>query len=396
MSKQKLIILFTVLIDVIGVGIVIPILPFYVKAFGAPPWVITLLFSAFSFCAFFSAPFLGSLSDKIGRRIVLLVSIFSTSLGWLVFAFAPNILFLFFGRIIDGLAAGNFSTAQSCFVDLAKDKKERAASLGILGAVFGIGFIIGPMLGGLLSSFSHRTPFIFVGILALANFLLALIFLPETLEKKQKDKKINFNPFLPFKNAFRKKSLGSIFSAWFLFGLTMATMQAILALYLAKVFRWQASQVSFLIVAFGLILAFNQGVALKHFWLKKFAESDLIMAMFVISCFCYLLMAKSILSLFLVAVFVGAFSESVLRVVLTSRAVGLAGEEKRGETLGVLSSIISLAMILGPILSGFLFQIKSDLPFWASAFYGFLALLIMFFFFKRNKRRKKRLALRAE
>jgi len=276
-------------------------------------------------------------------------------------------------------------------VDLAKDKKERAASLGILGAVFGIGFIIGPMLGGLLSSFSHRTPFIFVGILALANFLLALIFLPETLEKKQKDKKINFNPFLPFKNAFRKKSLGSIFSAWFLFGLTMATMQAILALYLAKVFRWQASQVSFLIVAFGLILAFNQGVALKHFWLKKFAESDLIMAMFVISCFCYLLMAKSILSLFLVAVFVGAFSESVLRVVLTSRAVGLAGEEKRGETLGVLSSIISLAMILGPILSGFLFQIKSDLPFWASAFYGFLALLIMFFFFKRNKTKERKL-----
>ena len=95
MSKQKLIILFTVLIDVIGVGIVIPILPFYVKTFGAPPWVITLLFSAFSFCAFFSAPFLGSLSDKIGRRPVLLISILSTALGWFIFAGAKNVFFFF-------------------------------------------------------------------------------------------------------------------------------------------------------------------------------------------------------------------------------------------------------------------------------------------------------------
>lgn len=389
MSKEKLIILFTVLIDVIGIGIVVPILPFYVKSFGASPWVITFLFSTFSFCAFFSTSFLGSLSDKIGRRPVLLVSILSTSLGWFIFSFAPGIIFLFLGRIVDGLAAGNFSTAQSCFADLSKSGKERTASFGFLGAIFGIGFIVGPMLGGLLAGFSHKAPFIFVGLLAFLNFLLAVAFLPETLKKKQKDKKINFNPFSPFRNSFKKKPLRSIFLVWFLFGLTMATTQAVLSLYLAKIFHWTASQVSFLIVGFGIVIAFNQGILLKRFWLKRFSEPGLALGMFAVSCFCYLLMTRSILGIFIMALLAAAFSESVLRAVITSLAVGLSREERQGETLGVLSSIISLAMITGPLVSGFLFQVKSNLPFFFSAFYGFLALLIMAYSVKIIKNRRE-------
>src|SRR3990170_5190730 len=118
MQKEKITILLTVLVDVLGFGIVIPILPFYVTSFGASAFTVTLLFSAFAFFAFLSSPFLGALSDKIGRRPVLIGSIFSTAIGWVVFASATSIPILFLGRIIDGAAAGNFVVAQSCIVDI--------------------------------------------------------------------------------------------------------------------------------------------------------------------------------------------------------------------------------------------------------------------------------------
>ena len=155
MQKEKLVVLFTVFVDVIGFGIVIPILPFYVGSFGASPFLITLLFASFAFFAFLSSPLLGALSDKIGRRPILIASITSTAIGWFVFAGATSIPFLFLGRIIDGSAAGNFTVAQGCLVDLARDEKERSSNLGLIGAAFGVGFMIGPVLGGA----EYRFPF---------------------------------------------------------------------------------------------------------------------------------------------------------------------------------------------------------------------------------------------
>jgi len=180
MPKSKITIVFTVLVDILGFGIVIPILPFYVTSFGASPLTVTMLFSAFAFFAFLSSPFLGALSDKMGRRPVLLASIASTAIGWFVFASATSIPLLFLGRIIDGAAAGNFTVAQSAIVDLSKDEKDRSANLGIIGATFGIGFMVGPFLGGFLSTVSHSFPFWVAGGLACLNTMMAYFFLPET------------------------------------------------------------------------------------------------------------------------------------------------------------------------------------------------------------------------
>ena len=179
-QKDKLIIMTTVFVDVLGIGIIIPVLPFYVESFGVSSFVVTLLFSVFALFSFVSGPFLGALSDRIGRRPVLILSIASTALGWFVFASANAVWVLFLGRIIDGVAAGNFPIAQSYLVDIAKDDKERTSNLGIIGAVFGIGFIIGPFLGAMLSAISPASPFWFVGVLALLNMIGAWFFLPET------------------------------------------------------------------------------------------------------------------------------------------------------------------------------------------------------------------------
>lgn len=159
MQREKSIILFTVLVDVIGFGIVIPILPFYVTEFGVSPTVVTLLFASFSLFSFISAPVFGAWSDRIGRRPVLILSIFSTAVGWFVFAGAQAVWMLFLGRIIDGAAAGNFTTAQSYMADISKSDSERTKNIGLVSAVFGVGFLLGPIVGGILSKVSHSFPF---------------------------------------------------------------------------------------------------------------------------------------------------------------------------------------------------------------------------------------------
>ncbi len=153
----------TVLIDVLGLGIIIPVLPFYVESFGVSAVTLTLLYSVYALFSFVSGPFLGALSDRIGRRPVLIASILSTAAGWFVFASAHAVWVLFLGRIIDGMAAGNLPITQSYLVDIARNDRERTTNLGIIGSIFGIGFIIGPALGGALSSIWHPLPFFFVG-----------------------------------------------------------------------------------------------------------------------------------------------------------------------------------------------------------------------------------------
>lgn len=358
----KAIIVLTVLIDVIGLGVIIPVLPFYVESFGTSSFVVALLFSAFAFFSFISGPFLGALSDRIGRRPVLILSIASTALGWFVFAGANSIFVLFLGRIIDGLAAGNFPIAQSYLVDIAKTDKERTTNLGLIGAVFGIGFIIGPAIGATLSAISPAFPFWFVGALATMNMIGAYFFLPETNHAKSVGKKIPINPLLPLMGAAKDKVLGFRYLAWFLFGTAFAGMQAVFALFAKAVFGFSPTATGYLFTAMGIILVINQGYALKKIWLKYFKEADLEIWFFVVMILGFLLMDLKIFAFFALGLFLTTVGQSTLRVVMSSGVAGVAGS-RRGEALGILASIMSMSMIVGPLLTGTLFEINVRLPF---------------------------------
>ena len=375
--NRKLIILLTVLIDVLGIGIIIPVLPFYVESFGASAFIVTLLFATFSFFSFFSAPLLGSISDRIGRRPVLIVSIASTALGWLVFAAATNIYWLFIGRIIDGLAAGNFPIAQSYLVDIAESPREKTTNLGLIGAVFGIGLIIGPALGGVLSQVSLSLPFWFVGGLAAGNMVLAFFNLPETNKNLDRGKKISFNPFLPIRKAVGSANLRPGFVAWFLFGLALAGQQSVLSLYLAGGFAFNSFQISLVMVATGIILVFNQAFFLKKVWLKHFSEEKLIIYFFFVFFLGFLFMSVFFIFTLLLGLVFYSFAQSTLRVVMTSRITKKGDAREQGMVLGVLSSVMSLSMILGPVLAGALFSLRMNLPFWAGGIFSFMALLII-------------------
>jgi DHA1 family tetracycline resistance protein-like MFS transporter len=386
MNKQKIIIALTVLVDVIGLGIVLPSLPFYVDKMGGSSLEVTYLFAVFSICSFLSTPLLGALSDRIGRRPILILSIASTAIGWFVFASAKSLVFLFLGRIIDGLAAGNFSTAQSYLVDISKDDRERTQNLGLIGSMFGIGFILGPMLGGFLVAVSPSFPFWVAGILASINMVMAIIFLPETNQTRNLEK-IHFNPFQPIARAVKNKKLFPYFLTWFLFGTAISGSHSIMALYFNDRFGFNAFVIGIIIAAQGVIMSFNQIIGLKRFWLRRFREPDLTLFMILAFAVSYLFMGTSHAIFFFLGILFAVFSQSVLRVVFTSEVLGLAQPRVKGEVLGMLASVMSLGMIVGPLFTGPIYAFRNNFPFFVSAVLMFIAFVV----FYQNRQKLSRL-----
>ncbi len=380
-KKIKFLVLFTVFIDVLGLGIVIPVLPFYVGNFqGATSITITAIFAVFALCAFVSSPLLGALSDQYGRRPALLVSIASTALGWFIFAGAPSVLFLYIGRVVDGLAAGNLSVAQSALVDIAKDDTERTANLGLIGAIFGIGFIIGPFIGGALGYISHALPFWFVGFLAMTNFILAYFFFPETfpLEHRPHKQKFSWNPFVPIVRALKDNILRPNYIAFFLFGLAIAGAQSVFSLYLGSVYGYQEFATGIIFMMMGVVIALNQMFFMRAFWLKKFPEPALELIMLVVFALGYIALSIPHFIFLGIGLLGITFGQSVLRVVMNGQLVAKASPDRRGEVLGISASIIALSMGIAPFGAGALFSWHVWFPFLLSAIFLFLAFGVLY------------------
>src|SRR5947199_954125 len=183
MKRSPLVVIFiTVFIDLVGFGIVIPVLPFYAEGtkFGANPRMVGLLFASYSVMQLIFTPVLGRLSDRHGRRPILFFSLLGTSLGFFILGFATTLWMLFLGRVIDGVTGGNISTAQAYIADVTT-KENRAKGMGLIGAAFGLGFIFGPAIGGILSRWGIHVPFFFAAALCFANAALLYFTLPETV-----------------------------------------------------------------------------------------------------------------------------------------------------------------------------------------------------------------------
>jgi DHA1 family tetracycline resistance protein-like MFS transporter len=377
MQKEKFIIFFTVLVDVIGFGIVIPILPYYVTEFGVSPTVVTMLFASFSLFSFISAPLFGTWSDRIGRRPILIISIVSTAVGWFVFAGAQAVWMLFLGRIIDGAAAGNFTIAQSYIADISKDEKERTKNLGLVSAVFGVGFLVGPIIGGLLSKVSHSFPFWMAGVLALANAITAIILLPETHHHRDASRPMSFNPMRPLLRAAEDNALRPLYLTWLMFALAFVTGQSVFALFAKDVFGFTAFQTGMAFTCIGVVVVLNQTLLLNRFWLARFSENRLVTIMLVILAVGLVAIASENLLMFFVGLAGLGTGQSVLRVVITSQVSGLGGKQRKGETIGVLSALMSGSMVVAPVMSGVMFEIDHAVPYGVAVLFLLLALVFI-------------------
>ena len=209
--------------------------------------------------------------------------------------------------------------------------------------------------------------------------LLAIKYLPETNKNKNRENKIEFNPIKPIIKSLRNNKLRVSFIAWFLFGLALAGQQSVLSLYLSQKFNFNSLMISLFMAGMGMVLILNQAVLLKKVWLKYFSDNKLAIGGTLVLSLSFILMGVNWLWVLVVGSLLLSFSHSALRVVMTSQIIKKGNSNEQGMILGVMSSIMSLSMIIGPILAGALFSIKLNLPFFASAIIVFFAFIILFF-----------------
>jgi MFS transporter, DHA1 family, tetracycline resistance protein len=362
MSRSPLIVIFTtVFIDLVGFGIVIPVLPFYAEgtAFNATPRMVGLLFASYSIMQLVFSPILGGLSDKYGRRPVLFLSIIGTGIGFLVLGFAQTLFMLFLGRILDGITGGNISTAQAYIADITT-KENRAKGMGLIGAAFGLGFIFGPALGGILSGWGIHVPFFFAAALCFANAVLLYFRLPETVTPNHpaKTSAAGGRSFRHVLNSLKEPRLAFVLIIYFLFIVAFSIMTTSFSLYTMFRFGYDATHTGYLFAYVGLIAVIIQGGLIGKL-VKRFGELPLVIVgalCFAISLFAVPFVGPAAGGLAALLIGGGVFSmgNSLATPALTSLASKTAGPEQQGVVLGVTQSVASLARAVGPFLAAVL------------------------------------------
>jgi len=258
-NRPLLVIFLTIFVNLVGFGIIIPLLPFYAETFGASPLTIGLLFAVFSACQLLAAPALGDLSDRYGRRPVLIFSLLGTVVSFVMMAMAHSIAMLFAARIVDGLSGGNISTARAYVADVT-EPKDRARAYGLIGAAFGLGFIMGPALSGVLAAYSYTAPIWAAAAITMVATLMAWFWLPETVHRAAAGTGM---PFRNLAEMLRRPGLRRMLWIDFVYWFAFAIFQTTFALFVARRFGFDVSQTGYFFAAFGILGAVVQGALIR-------------------------------------------------------------------------------------------------------------------------------------
>jgi DHA1 family tetracycline resistance protein-like MFS transporter len=358
-NKRLTIIFLIVFVDLLGFSLILPLLPYYAATFGADAFVTGLLVASYAVAQLIGAPLLGRWSDRAGRRPVLLISIFGTFIGFLLLGFAGALWMLFLSRVIDGLTGGNLSVAQAYIADVT-DEKNRAKGLGMIGAAFGLGFIIGPAVGGALSAFGYAVPAFAAAALSFINLLAVFVFLPESLTTERRaaiaaQKKPPFT-LRALIIALNRPRVGPLLHTRFFFGLAFSLFQSVFALYAQYRLGLTAQTTGYVLAYVGLLSVLVQGVAIGKLT-ARFAESRLIFAASVVMGVSLLAwaFAPNLIALLIILAPM-AFAGGTLNTVLSSALTKAVTREEIGGTLGLASSVESVTRVIAPTLGGFLIE----------------------------------------
>lgn len=355
--KNKLLvsILLVVFIDLLGFSLILPLLPYYAKTFNANDTQIGLLVASYAAAQLIGAPLLGRLSDRYGRRPLLLASIAGTFAGFVMLAFAHSLWLLFLARIIDGLTAGNISIAQAYISDVT-DAKNRAKGLGLIGAAFGLGFIIGPAAGGALSAWSYTIPALVAAGLSLVNLVLVALWLPESLTAERRAEINNNNrPPLTIKamwSALRRPLIGPLLHTRFFFGLAFSIFQTIFSLYALERFKVDAQHTGFILAYVGILSVITQGFLIGRLT-ARFSETRLILTATIIMTFGLVgwALAPDIITL-LIIMAPTSFAAGILNTVINSAISKSVPPAEVGGMLGIASSLEAATRVIAPTLGG--------------------------------------------
>jgi DHA1 family tetracycline resistance protein-like MFS transporter len=363
--KTRLIFLFiTSALDMIGVGLIIPSLPDVVRRFVTDEAVVNEYFgyfmSSYALMQFVASPILGALADLYGRRPVLLISLIMAGIDYLLMAFAPNLTLLFIGRMISGLTGASITVCMAYVADISDDKN-RSANYGLIGAALGLGFIIGPALGGILGNISPEMPFLAAAGLNILNFFFGLFVLPESFpkEKRKKPNLRKLNAFVSLKQIFKNPVILSFALVHFLFQLAGMTHPSIWTLYTEHRFHWTPGQVGLSLTLVGVLVAISQGWFTRIIIPRLGEHKTLLYCAFgnFISFFLYGIVSDGHW-MYAVIIFTSLFF--VAQPALQSLATKDIPADEQGEFQGTLVSLTSLASILNPLLVTRIFSHFSD------------------------------------
>lgn len=374
-KSQLAIIFLTVFIYLIGFGVIIPILPLLSRNFGADALQSGLLMASFSLMQFIFAPFWGRLSDKYGRRPILVFCLLGEGLAYILFAYARSLEGLFLARSLAGFFGASISTASAYISDITTENT-RSKGMALIGAAFGLGFIFGPALGGGLAYWGRHidsTPHfdttftaLWVSGLCFLNFLFSLKFLKESLSAENRNKQEKKNRVSLLLSKFKLKTVGSLMSVYWLMSLAMAAMEATLILYMADRFHWGLSETSLGFAYIGVMMVLTQGFLVRKM-IPRWGERRV-------------LLIGLVAFIFGMSGLVWATTIPLLGVTMSFLAIGyglanpstmgsislLTPAQEQGVTMGVTQSLSSLGRILGPILGGFLYKYDQHFPFLTS------------------------------
>jgi DHA1 family tetracycline resistance protein-like MFS transporter len=344
-SRPLLVIFLTIFVNLVGFGIIIPLLPFYAETFGASPLVIGLLFAAFSLCQLVAAPLLGDLSDRYGRRPVLIFSLAGTVVSFVMLALAQSILMLFLARIVDGLSGGNISTARAYVADVT-EPKDRAKAYGLIGAAFGLGFIMGPALSGLLAGISLEAPVWAAAGVTLVATIMAWLWLPETVHRQ------SAGTGMPFRNLavmLARPGLRRVLWIDFIYWFAFAIFQTTFALFMARRFGFGVSQTGYFFAAFGVLGAVVQGGLIRPI-VHRLGDKQTFMLGLV--CTATGLVAATLaptLVLFTAALVPIAFGIGFGHPTVTSLVSRAGHSDEQGRVQGAAGAMESLGRTIGPV-----------------------------------------------
>ena len=354
-----------VVVDVLGLTIILPLLPFYAEKLGATPSVVGLLVSSYAFCQLIAGPLLGRISDTVGRRPLLLVSQIGTLIGFFILAFATSLWMVFLSRIVDGLTAGNLSLAQAYISDVT-EPKNRAKAFGIIGIAFGIGFLIGPAFSGFLAGYGYQYPIFAAAALSFTSILGTYFLLPSAQAKADEATGANPPPagrrlsvldWKTYYKYFQNPKLARLLTQFFLFGFAFAIFTSGFALFAERRYTHHGlpfgpKQVGFVFAYAGFLGIILQGGLIGRL-VARFGERKLARTGFLATVIGYAALGftKKVPEL-LCTTTVSSYGTGVLRPTLTSEITQAVGRNEQGVVLGLNQSLMSIAQIVAPPISG--------------------------------------------